>query len=51
MSIEQYPNGVIVVAVADGPSDITVWLRGTAIMGLSPKCLGTQFNWNFSAFV
>ena len=37
MSIEQYSNDVIVVAFADGPSDFTVWLRETAIMGLSPE--------------
>ena len=37
MSIEQYSNEVIVVAVAEKPSDFTVWLRETAIMGLSPE--------------
>lgn len=36
MSVEQHSNEVIVVAVADGPSDFKVWLRETAIMGLSP---------------
>jgi hypothetical protein len=35
--IEQYPNGVIVVTVADGPSDFKAWLHETAIMGLSPE--------------
>jgi hypothetical protein len=28
---------VIVVAVAEEPSDFKVWLRETAIMGLSPE--------------
>jgi len=28
---------VIVVAVADGPSDFKVWLRETAVIGLSPE--------------
>ncbi len=37
MSIEQYSNEVIVVAVAEEPSDFKVWLRETAIMGLSPE--------------
>lgn len=30
MSVEQYSNEVIVVAVADGPSDFKVWLRENA---------------------
>ena len=37
MSIEPYSNEVVVVAVADGPSDFDVWLCETAIMGLSPE--------------
>jgi hypothetical protein len=40
MSIEQYPDGVIVAAVADGPSDFKAWLPGTVIMGLSPEDRG-----------
>jgi anti-anti-sigma regulatory factor len=35
MSVEQYSNEVIVVAVADGPSDLKVWLREEAPAGLS----------------
>ena len=35
MSVEQYSNEVIVVAVADGPSDFKVWLREEAPAGLS----------------
>jgi anti-anti-sigma regulatory factor len=30
MSVEQYSNDVIVVAVADGPSNFKVWLREEA---------------------
>jgi hypothetical protein len=37
MSIEQYSNEVIVVAVSHGRSDFKVWLGETAIMGLSPE--------------
>ena len=37
MSVEQYSNDVIVVAVADEPSDFNLWLREAAIMGLSPE--------------
>jgi len=35
MSVEQYSDEVIVVAVADGPSDLKVWLREEAPAGLS----------------
>jgi len=35
MSIEQYSENVIVVAVADGPSAFKVWLREEAADGLA----------------
>ncbi|UCG59897.1 MAG: hypothetical protein JSU70_10325 [Phycisphaerales bacterium] len=35
MSVTQYSNEVVVVAVADGPSDFKVWLRDEATAGLS----------------
>jgi len=35
MSVELYSNEVIVVSVADGPSDFKVWLREEAEAGLS----------------
>jgi len=34
MTVEQYSKDVIVVAVADGPSDFRVWLREEAPAGL-----------------
>jgi hypothetical protein len=37
MSVEQYSNEVTIVTVAEEPSDITVWLRETTIMELSPE--------------
>jgi len=35
MSVGQYSSEVIVVAVADGPSDLKVWLRDEAPAGLA----------------
>jgi anti-anti-sigma factor len=35
MSVEQYSNEVIVVAVAEGPSAFKIWLREEALAGLS----------------
>ncbi len=35
MSVEQYSNEVIIVAVADGPSDLKMWLREGTVAGLS----------------
>jgi anti-anti-sigma regulatory factor len=35
MSVEQYSNDVVVVAVADGPSDFKIWLRDETPAGLS----------------
>lgn len=35
MSVEQYSNDVVVVAVADGPSDFKIWLRDEPPAGLS----------------
>jgi anti-anti-sigma regulatory factor len=40
MSVEQYSNEVIVVAVADGPSDFKVWLREEA-----PADLTSDLRW------
>ena len=40
MSVEQYSNEVIVVAVADGPSDFKVWLREDA-----PADLVSDLRW------
>ncbi len=40
MSVEQYSNGLIVVAVADGPSDFKVWLREEA-----PSDLASDLRW------
>ena len=40
MSVEQYSNGLIVVAVADGPSDFKVWLREEA-----PADLASDLRW------
>jgi len=34
MSVEEYSNEVIVVAVADGPSEFKIWLREEAPAGL-----------------
>jgi len=35
MSVEEYSNEVIVVAVADGPPEFRIWLREEAPAGLS----------------
>jgi anti-anti-sigma regulatory factor len=40
MSVEQYSNDVIVVAVADGPSRFKVWLREEA-----PADLASDLRW------
>ena len=45
MSIEQYSNEVIVVAVTDGPSDFKGWLCETAIMELSAE--DRDCSWRF----
>lgn len=37
MSVEQHSNEVIVVVVAEEPSDFRVWRRETAIMELAPE--------------
>jgi len=35
MSVEQYLMEVVIVAVADGPSDLKIWLREEPMTGLS----------------
>ncbi len=35
MSVEQYSNDVVVVTVADGPSDFKIWLRDEVPASLS----------------
>jgi len=40
MSVEQYSNEVIVVAVADGPSNFKVWLREE-----TPADLASDLRW------
>jgi anti-anti-sigma factor len=35
MSVEQYSNEIIVVAVAEGPSEFKIWLREKAPAGLA----------------
>ncbi|OHB66233.1 MAG: hypothetical protein A2Y76_14045 [Planctomycetes bacterium RBG_13_60_9] len=40
MSVEQYSNDVIVVAVAEGPSNFKVWLREDA-----PADLASDLRW------
>jgi anti-anti-sigma regulatory factor len=40
MSVEQYSNDVIVVAIADGPSKFKVWLREEA-----PADLASDLRW------
>jgi anti-anti-sigma regulatory factor len=40
MSVEQYSSEVIVVAVADGPSDFKVWLREE-----TPADLASDLRW------
>ncbi|OHB66820.1 MAG: hypothetical protein A2Y77_14790 [Planctomycetes bacterium RBG_13_62_9] len=46
MSVEQYSNDVIVVAVAEGPSNFKVWLRAEA-----PADLASDLRWLYEEYM